>query len=242
MNYKLTIAFDGSKFCGWQFQKNAPTVQGAMTETAKRFFGEDVTVTGCSRTDSGVHAQSYVCSVRTSKKIPCDAVVRGMNTLLPDSIAVKDCETADESFHPRYDCISKEYRYTIRNLPTPDPFSAGRVYNFSAKLNAERMDRCAKELLGRHEFDSFMASGSKIVDTSRTVYTASVTESEGIIIFSVSADGFLYNMVRIIVGTLIDLDLGRTKLTMSEIIEARDRKKAGFTAPPDGLVLYKVNY
>ncbi len=242
MNYKITLSFDGSAFNGWQFQKNAPSVQEAMTQTASRFFKEEVSVTGCSRTDSGVHAHGYVCSIKSSRVIPCDAVVRGMNTLLPNTIAVKSCEIAGEDFHPRYDCKSKEYHYTILNSVIPDPFLSGRAFSFTAPLDAEKMARDAFDLLGTHDFSSFMASGSKIVDTTRTIFSADVEREGDLVVFSVSADGFLYNMVRIIMGTLIDLNLSRTKLTMSEIIQRHDRKAAGFTAPSDGLTLYKVNY
>lgn len=242
MNYKLVIAFDGSAFKGWQFQKNAVTVQEVMTQTAKRFFSSDVTVTGCSRTDSGVHAENYVLSVKTDKIIPVDAVVRGMNTFLPSTVAVKECEIASEDFHPRYDCKSKEYRYRILNSAIPDPFLAGRAYRLSARLDEERMARDADELIGKHNFTSFMATGSKITDPTRTIFNTSVWRDGDMVVFSVSADGFLYNMVRIIVGTLIDLNLGRNEHTMAQIIEAEDRSAAGFTAPPDGLVLYSVRY
>lgn len=242
MNYKLTIAFDGSPYKGWQFQKNAPTVQAVMTETAKSFFASEVTVTGCSRTDSGVHAENYVCSIKAERSIPADAVVRGMNTLLPHSIAVKQCVTAAEDFHPRYDCKQKEYHYKILNSGIPDPFLANRVYNFSARLDECKMTQAATEFVGTHDFTSFMASGSKITDPVRTVFHTDVKREGDLIVFSVSADGFLYNMVRIMAGTLIDVSLGRNKMSIGEIIEARDRSKAGFTAPPHGLYLYRADY
>ena len=242
MNYKLVIAFDGSYYKGWQFQKNALTVQQVMTETARRFFSSDVTVTGCSRTDSGVHAENYVLSIKTDKVIPADAIVRGMNTFLPPSVAVKECTVVSEDFHPRYDCISKEYRYRILNSAIPDPFLAGRAYRVPAKLDEEKMARDAEQLIGKHNFASFMAAGSKITDPTRTIFHASVSRDGDLIEFSVSADGFLYNMVRIITGTLIDLNLGRNENTMTQIIEAENRSVAGFTAPPDGLLLYSVKY
>lgn len=242
MNYKLTVAFDGSAYNGWQFQKNAPTVQAVLTEVACRFFGMPATVTGCSRTDSGVHAENYVCNIKTERLIPDDAVVRGMNTFLPDSIAVKECHRVWEDFHARYDCKSKEYRYRILNSAVPDPFLAKRVYRFTAPLDINKMAEDAKAVEGTHDFAAFMASGSKITDTVRTVYSTEILKEGDIITFSICANGFLYNMVRIITGTLIDLNLGRTKLTMPEIIDSRLRTNAGFTAPPDGLCLYRVDY
>ena len=242
MNYKLTLAFDGSGYSGWQFQKNAVTVQGTLTSCAKNFFGDDVSVTGCSRTDSGVHAENYVCNVKTEKNVPEKGIIKGLNNLLPPDIAVKDCERAEEDFHARYNCVRKEYHYKILNTPNRDPFLKNRAYHFSTPLDVEKMKRDAIGLIGKHDFTSFMATGSKITDAVRTIYSADVKEENGVIIFSVSANGFLYNMVRIIVGTLIDINLGRNNLTIEEIIEKKDRTKAGFTAPPEGLYLYRVDY
>lgn len=242
MNYKVTILFDGSQFSGWQFQKNAPTVQGTLTETAERFFGEKVSVTGCSRTDSKVHAENYVCNIKTTRAISPEGIVRGMNTLLPPTIALKDCEEASEDFHARYDCKGKEYCYKILNTRERNPFLHSRVFHFPTILDPEKMGEDAKAFLGSHDFTSFMASGSKITDAVRTIYDVSVTEESGVITFSVSGNGFLYNMVRIMVGTLIDTSLGRTNKSISDIIELKDRKYAGFTAPPEGLYLNRVYY
>lgn len=242
MNYKLTIAFDGRDFSGWQFQKNAPTVQGVFTECATRFFSSPVSVTGCSRTDSKVHAENYVLNVKSERAIDPHGIVRGLNTFLPDSIAVKACEEVSEDFHARYDCKRKEYRYIILNSPIRDPFLVGRALQYPAPLDEKKMKSEAEPLIGTHDFASFMAAGSRITDTVRTVYSADVKREGDRIIFSISADGFLYNMVRIIVGTLIDESLGRLPLTVAEIIEAKDRKKAGFTAPPEGLYLYRAEY
>lgn len=242
MNYKLTLAFDGTSFSGWQFQKNAPTVQKAVTDCASSFFKEEVTVTGCSRTDSGVHAENYVCNIKTTKNITPLGIIKGLNTFLPDSIAVKDCEAVSEDFHARYDCKGKEYHYIILNSQIRDPFLIGRAFHYPIPLDAERMNALAKSFIGRRDFTSFMASGSKIVDAVRCVHRAEVTREGDRIIFSVSADGFLYNMVRIMVGTLIDASLSRLPLDIEEIILSKDRSKAGFTAPPEGLYLFRAEY
>lgn len=242
MNYKVTLLFDGSHFSGWQFQKNAPTVQGTLTETAERFFGGSVSVTGCSRTDSKVHAENYVCNIKTQRAISPEGIVRGMNTLLPPTIALKDCEEADEDFHARYDCKGKEYRYKILNTRERNPFLHSRVLHFPTPLDPEKMREDARAFLGTHDFTAFMASGSKITDAVRTIYNTEVTEEGGVITFSVHGNGFLYNMVRIMVGTLIDKNLGRNEMPISEIIEKKDRKNAGFTAPPEGLYLHRVYY
>lgn len=242
MNYKLTISFDGSKYSGWQFQKNAETVQGTLTDCISRFFSAPVSVTGCSRTDSGVHAENYVCNVEAPSFIDPNGIIKGLNTVLPGDIAVKSCEVARDDFHARYDCKGKEYHYLIHNALARNPFLFSRAYHFPSPLDAEKMAVDAKALIGTHDFTSFMASGSKITDAVRTIYTADVKKEGDIITFSVSANGFLYNMVRIIVGTLIDLNLNRNKMSMLEIIEAKSRKSAGFTAPPEGLYLFRVDY
>ena len=242
MNYKITLAFDGASFSGWQFQKNARTVQGTITECASRFFGVPVTVTGCSRTDSKVHADNYVCNIVSPKAISPKGIVRGMNTVLPPEIAFKECEEAEDSFHARYDCKKKEYRYLIQNTEHRDPFLRDRVLHFPNTLDAEKMNEDAKKFIGTFDYSAFMAAGSKITDAVRTVYSAEVCEKNGIITFCVSANGFLYNMVRIMTGTLIDINLGRNKMDIKDIIETRDRRYAGFTAPPQGLYLHRVYY
>lgn len=242
MNYKVTLCFDGSKYSGWQFQNNAPTVQGTLTECAKKFFSRPVTVTGCSRTDSKVHAENFVCNIKTDVDISPVGIVKGMNNILPPEIAVRNCEVADENFHARYDCKLKEYRYIIFNAENRNPFFDKRACHFSALLDEKKMDSEIKKLIGTHDFRSFMASGSKITDTVRTVYSAGVIREGDLVTVSISANGFLYNMVRIIVGTVIDISLGRNKLDISEILEKKERKYAGFTASPEGLYLYRAEY
>ncbi len=242
MNYKVTLCFDGSKYSGWQFQNNAPTVQGTVTECAEKFFSAPVTVTGCSRTDSKVHAENFVCNIKTSVDISPIGIVKGMNNILPSDIAIKKCEAVSEDFHARYDCKFKEYRYIILNSENRNPFFDKRACHFSAFLDEKKMDSEIKKLIGTHDFRSFMASGSKITDTVRTVFDASVLREGDKVTVSISADGFLYNMVRIIVGTLIDISLNRNKLDILEILENKERKNAGFTASPEGLYLYRVEY
>lgn len=242
MNYKVTLSFDGASFSGWQFQKNARTVQGTLTECACKFFGVPVTVTGCSRTDSKVHADNYVCNINSPIAINPYGIVRGMNTVLPPEIAIKECEEAEESFHARYDCKKKEYRYLILNTQNRDPFLNNRALHFPNPLDAQKMNEDAKKFIGTYDFCAFMATGSKIIDTTRTVYDAQVTGENGIITFKVSANGFLYNMVRIMMGTLIEVNLGRNKMDILDIINSKDRKNAGYTVSPEGLYLHRVYY
>ncbi len=242
MKYKLTLAFDGSAFSGWQAQKNAPTVQAELTRAAKLVFGPDATVTGASRTDSKVHALGFVCHVSCQKKLFENAVVMALNHTLDPHIAVLDAEEVCEDFHARYSAVSKEYHYVIYTSPVPDPFLLSRAWHYPHTLDERVMSAAASELVGEHDFSSFMAAGSKIVDPVRTIYRAEVVKEDNCVIFKVLGNGFLYNMVRIITGTLVDIERGSIKKSVSDIILARDRQAAGRTAPAEGLYLYKVNY
>ena len=248
MNYLLTIAFDGKDFCGWQFQPGARSVQGVITEASAALFKCKCLVTGCSRTDSGVHALGFRCTVKPENgaSIPTDKLPLAYSSLLPTDISVISAEVVADDFHPRYTAITKEYEYRILNAPINDPFSVGRVFRYPAPISdegVERMHRAAQYICGTHDFTSFMASGSKITDAVRTVKFCRVERRNGCICINIAADGFLYNMVRIIAGTL--LEVGRGAIPPEEverIIAACDRTKAGSTAPACGLYLKSVIY
>lgn len=242
MKYKITLAFDGSAFSGWQSQKNAMTVQEELTRCVKLLFGASATVTGSSRTDSGVHALGFVCHITADKELAPKAVVSALNHNLDSHVAVLDCEIVPDDFHARYSAHSKEYHYVIHNGNVPNPFKNQRAWYYPYPLDAERMNACASEFVGTHDFTSFMAAGSRIVDAVREVYRAEVMRDGQDIVFSVSANGFLYNMVRIMTGTLVDVERGKITKGISEIISLKDRSQAGVTAPAHGLYLYKVNY
>lgn len=245
MKILLTISYVGTAYCGWQVQKNGRSVQETVQNAVEQVFGKRYPVTGCSRTDSGVHARGFRCTVDTDEgapRIPADRIPIAMNTKLPDDVAVKNAEYVDGDFHARYSVKSKRYEYVICNSSVRDPFLAGRVWNVPQALDEFIMDRAAKEFIGTHDFTSFRAAGSDVPDSVRTVYDASVTRDGEKVIFSVQADGFLYNMVRIMIGTLVDISRGGISESISDIINARDRKKAGQTAPPDGLTLAEVFY
>jgi len=183
-----------------------------------------------------------VCHIETEKEIPCHSVVDAFNHNLDSRIAVLSCDNAPLDFHARYTSHSKEYRYVIRNSRIPDPFLSGRAWLYSGELDVERMKRAAKEFVGKHDFRAFMATGSKIEDTVRTVFSAEVETEGDTLVFKVCADGFLYNMVRIMMGTLVDIGRGKIDLSVTEIIESLDRNRAGVTAPPHGLYLWRVDY
>lgn len=252
MKLFLKIAFLGTKYCGYQVQNNAPTIQQALNEAAERVFGFECDVVGCSRTDSGVHANEFCLTVsqkgvqHLNHSIPIDKIPTAFNSLLPDDIAVFYAEMVSDEFHPRYDVKYKEYVYKIWNGKYKNPFVGDRMYNCPfhiSKASINEMNVAAKAFIGKHDFTSFMATGSKITDAVRTVYYADVFVDGDIVIFKVAADGFLYNMVRIMVGTL--LDVARNKFSyeaIGGIINSKCRKNAGSTASACGLYLNKVSY
>ena len=249
MKILIELSFVGTAFCGWQSQKNGGSVQEVLTDAANKLFGFPCDITGCSRTDSGVHAIGYRAAISARgasgivTSVPTTAVPRALNTFLPQSISVRSaCEVPDD-FHPRYDVKYKEYLYRILDRPERDAFLAGRCWHISHRLDEVSMDLGAKAFEGRHDFASFMAAGSDIKDTVRTVTAASVVREGDTVVFRVSADGFLYNMVRIMTGTLVRIGEGKAPAEgIPEIITALDRKAAGVTAPAEGLFLNKVVY
>ena len=251
MKVLLTISYNGAAYCGYQLQGEAPTVALMMNKAVKRVFGFDCNVTGCSRTDSGVHALGYCLTVDPVSEnnkitVPLDKIPTALNTVLPKDISVLSAREVDSSFHPRYSVVKKEYVYKIRANEIRDPFLNGRVYELGKginTLNTEEMKRAAKHFIGSHDFSAFMAQGSKITDTVREIYDSNITVCGDIIEYRVSANGFLYNMVRIIVGTLLDVGRGKIKSEdIPEIIKSQKRENAGQTARPEGLYLNRVFY
>lgn len=252
MKLFLKIAFLGTKYCGYQVQSNAPTIQKVLNEASARVFGFECDVVGCSRTDSGVHANEFCLTVSKkgcsslSHRIPVDKIPTAFNAYLPEDISVFYAEMVEDNFHPRYDVKYKEYIYKIWNGKFKNPFMSDRAFNSPFHISdslIKEMDVAAKSFIGKHDFTSFMATGSKITDATRTVYYADVFLDGDTIVFKVAADGFLYNMVRIMVGTLIDV--ARKNIApedIGKIISSKNRKNAGATAPPYGLYLNKVSY
>lgn len=253
MKILLKLKYDGTCFSGYQVQKGRRTVQGELCRAAAETFGHECNVTGCSRTDAGVHAEYFCAAVadRTapylSSAIPPEKLVAAFNAHLPDDIAVFGIEVVPDSFHPRYDVKEKTYIYRILNARFRDPFMKDRAWFIPGAVfsegDIERMDRAAECFVGRHDFSAFMASGSKITDAVRTVSRAGISREGDILSFEITADGFLYNMVRIIAGTLAAV--GRGKIPpedIPKIIGSCERSNAGLTAPPHGLYLHYVKY
>ncbi len=252
MKILLKIAFLGTSYCGYQVQPNGITVQQRLNEAAKKLFGYDCDIVGCSRTDSGVHANEF-CATVTKKKenfletsIPAENIPKAISFWLPDDISVFESIWVENDFHPRYDVKYKEYIYKIWNRQTKNPFLVHRSWHCPRAIDEkglEAMKQAAEKLCGTHDFSSYMAADSKVRDTVRTVYEAEVSRQGDLISFRVSADGFLYNMVRIFTGTLVDVAYGKiSPEDIEKITEAHDRKAAGSTAPPDGLYLNRVVY
>lgn len=245
-NLKVFIAYNGADYHGFQRQDNALTVQEVVEKAiGKLLKTEPPTIYGCSRTDAGVHARRFCFNVHIDGAIPCNGFIKGMNTILPDNIAVLSCEDADEEFHARYCTKAKEYVYLINNKPTRDVFLQKLAYHYPYPLDIAKMNAAAKQLIGEHDFAAFCRAEGKarVKTTVRTVYSLDVTQSGGICEIKIRGNGFLYNMVRIAAGTLIYISEG--KLDLDDIRTALDtgnREFAGKTLPPEGLYLNEVLY
>ncbi len=242
-NVLLKIQYDGSAFHGFQVQKNDVTVQQTLQDALIKLFGEPVTVTGCSRTDSGVHALCYVAKVTFEGAIDVGKIPYALATVLPKQLSVTDAAECDENFHPRYDVVSKTYIYRIYTGDFNNPFESGYSWHCKFPVDVEKMKRAAACFKGKHDFKGFMTSGSSVKDTVRTVFDCFVEQFDDILQISITADGFLYNMVRIIAGTLVEIGGGRIdEKDLPDIIASGIRERAGVTAPAHGLFLAKVDY
>lgn len=241
-NIKLTLAYNGTAYHGWQRQKNALTVQEVVEKAVAKVTGEKTVVRGCGRTDAGVHAKKYAASFMTKSTIPCDRLPYALNTVLPRDIA---CAAA-EDMPPEFDASfakAKRYTYLIHNSPVPDVFLSDRAWQYKYPLEVKNMRRAAGAFLGEHDFIGFAASGFTVSTTVRTIYSLDVASDADQIRIDVTGNGFLYNMVRIIVGTLVFCGAGKIDADdMEEIIASRQRSRAGITAPACGLYLSEVFY
>ena len=242
-NLKVYMSYRGTKYHGFQRLENAITVQEIVEDRLAELLSGPTTMYGCSRTDTGVHALEYCFNFRTEKSISTIGVVRGMNTLLPDDISILSCEEADDDFHARYSCKGKEYIYKIHNSESKNPFTADLAFHYRRPIDVELISRASKAFIGRHDFKSFCSAGSNKEITVRTIYDFTVTRNENEIIMLVKGDGFLYNMVRIMVGTLLFINEGKISADdLADIILLKDRSRAGKTAQPRGLYLSKIYY
>ena len=243
MTYKMILAYDGTNYHGWQRQKNGITIQEVIEDRLTEIFGRETVVTGCSRTDAGVHAKTYVCCFSGETTIPADKLPFVLNTMLPSDIRVYKCEVKRDDFNARFETVSKAYEYVIVNRPFADPLLRNFAWHYPVKLDIEKMQKAASIIQGKHDFASFCAAGSSAKTTVRNLMELTVRADGDIITIRAKADGFLYNMVRIIVGTLVYVGNGKlSENDIKSLIEKKDRRLMGITAPPEGLSLVEVNY
>ena len=242
-NIKLTIEYDGKDFNGWQKQPNKLNIQGEIERAIKDITGEDVDLIASGRTDAGVHALGQVANFKTNSNIPVEKIPIALNTKLKRSIRILVAEEVEERFHSRYNCKKKTYRYVINNSANGTAIYRNLEYNFSQKLNVDKMNGAVKYFIGEHDFKGFKASGTSAKSSVRTIYDAKVYKNGDRVNIELTGNGFLYNMVRIIAGTLIDVGIGKIlPEQITDIINSKERTKAGKTLPPNGLYLVKVEY
>lgn len=242
-NIKLKIEYDGKDFNGWQKQPNKLNIQGEIERAIKDITGEEVELIASGRTDAGVHALGQVANFKTNSNIPVEKIPIALNTKLKRSVRILDAEEVEERFHSRYNCKRKTYRYIINNYKNGTAIYRNLEYNFSEKLDVEKMEEASKYFIGEHDFKGFKASGTSSKSSVRIIYEAKVYKQNEKVIIEVTGNGFLYNMVRIISGTLLDVGIGKIlPEEMNDIIKSGDRTKAGKTLPPNGLYLVKVEY
>jgi len=242
-NIKLTIQYDGTHYHGWQSQENAVTVQDVLENAVKEITGVRPKIIGCSRTDTGVHAKMFVCNFKSETVIPNRKLPLALNTKLPRNVVCLSAEDVEDNFHSRYHAKKKTYTYYIQNSQFPDVFKLDYAWHYPYKLDIEEMKKAAVAFLGEHDFIGFAASGFTVKTTVRTIYSLDVEKEDDLVKITVTGNGFLYNMVRIIAGTLAFCGCGKLNAAdMPEIIASCDRKRAGITAPSQGLYLTEVYY
>jgi tRNA pseudouridine38-40 synthase len=240
---KLSVEYDGTAYHGWQVQPGLPTIQGFLQETAKRISGEEVRITGAGRTDAGVHALGQVANFWTAKDLACESWQRAFNGLLPPDIVVRRAETVPDGFDARRSAKQKTYRYSILNAPHPSALDRHWLLHIPDRLDVASMADAVASLIGEHDFSAFRAADGNSPNSVRRVYEASFLTQGHRLDFVVTANGFLKHMIRIVVGTLLDVGRGRlTPVTFRKILESKDRQHAGKTARPHGLCLMEVSY
>ena len=243
-NIKIIIEYDGKNFPGWQNQPGKVSIQGEIEKAIKEITGEEVDLIASGRTDAGVHAFGQTANFHTESKLPAEKFIYALNAKLPKSIVIKSAEEVEERFHSRYNCKGKTYRYIINNNEFPSALDRYREFHVPYKLNKTAMRKALEKFEGEHDFKGFKSSGGSPKKTTvRTLTKCEMIEKDDRIIIELTGDGFLYNMVRIICGTIVDVGLGKIKEEeIEEIINSGDRTRAGKTLPPHGLYLVKVFY
>ena len=243
-NFKITIEYDGTNYHGWQRQKNDRTIQAEIEKALLKMNAAKIPVTGSGRTDAGVHALGQIANFHCRTHLAADVFQRALNSLLPEDIIIQDCHPVAEAFHARYDAQSKIYNYKILNRPIPAAIGRQYAWFIPKKLSLEAMRAACRHITGEHDFKAFEGTGSPRSSTVRHVMMVNLFEFQAdLLIFEIEANGFLRFMVRNIVGTLVDVGLGKiTPDGFKHILESKDRSQAGATAPPHGLCLVAVKY
>ena len=240
---KMIVAYDGTNYCGWQVQPNGVTIEEMLNKNLSELLGEDIQVTGASRTDSGVHSLGNVAIFDTNTRMPADKISFALNQRLPEDIVVQGSCEVDATWHPRYQESKKTYEYRILNRMFRMPTRRIDTYFYHHALDVEKMQKAADFLVGEHDFKSFASIHSQAETSVRTIYSCDVTKSDDIITIRVTGSGFLYNMVRIIAGTLVKVGSGDIAPSqIEEILEKKDRSAAGPTAPAHGLTMIGIEY
>ena len=243
--FRITLAYDGTDFVGWQRQANGVSIQGLIEDALRALDGREVTVTGAGRTDAGVHALGQVAAFTIARELEPDAVVRALNAHLPHAIRVLSADHAPPAFHPRFGARTKTYRYRLCHADVMSPFERRYAWHVAGPLDVEAMCAAARLLEGRHDFAAFQAMGSSVATTEREVIQSAIADRAigDVITYEVTGTGFLRHMVRIIVGSLVEIGRGRQPVEwITGVIASRNRATAGPTAPPDGLFLVRVEY
>lgn len=242
-NYKITLMYNGANYGGWQVQKNAVTIQEETEKAFSVILRQPVSLIGASRTDAGVHALNYTANAFFDTELDTRRILSGVNALLPEDIRVKTIEPCAEDFHARYSAKSKTYVYTIDTSAYGDVFKKPYVWRFKYPLNFEDMCKCTPNFIGEHDFSAFMSKGGQAKTFVRHIYECNLTKQDELITMTIRGNGFLYNMVRIIAGTLVSVGRGFLSWQdIPEIILSKERGRAGITAPPEGLMLYDIEY
>ena len=240
---KLTLAYDGTRFVGWQRKAEGESIQGLLEDALARFEGASVDVHGAGRTDAGVHALGQVASARVTFVHDTATLARALNALLPEDIRVVDVAEAAPDFHARFDARFKTYQYEMRTTPVSTPFDRAYVWHLPEPLDLNAMRQAAAVLVGTHDFAAFQSTGSETSSTVRTIFRSELLAGDGLLTYEIAGDGFLRHMVRAIVGTLVEIGRGRRPVsTMADLVAGGTRADAGATAPARGLFLVRVDY
>jgi tRNA pseudouridine38-40 synthase len=244
-NIKLVIEYDGTNYSGWQVQENGPSIQGPIERVLSAITGERIKLHGSGRTDAGVHARGQVANFKTSSTISVERFAYALNSKLPRDIVIKDSKEVPLDFHARYSAVGKRYSYQVINSKFPSALSRNYAYHvhYCERLDIDRVKQAAEAFIGTYDFSGFMATGSKVYSTVRTIYELNVEQEKELLRFNYKGSGFLYNMVRIITGTLLYVGIGKIDIAdIKSIILSGERSRAGITVPACGLYLEEVYY